>query len=429
MILVNGTIYESDEANNILPTLEKRVCRTLQRPLLNPSVVVEACDQLAQRIEKGEYFEPLQSLIKDKHITMEQLEQVVHSFKRESLLYKLKIELADDISDVKLTPPFYQGTPIIRKRIPLGVLFHIAAGNIDGLPAYSVIEGLLAGNINILKLPSADHGFTIQLLFELMKIAPILADYIYVFDTPSNDIAGMQAMARCANGIVVWGGDIATLSVRKLAAPNTKIIEWGHKISFAYITKQGISDMALAGLAHHMLETKQLLCSSCQGIYIDTNDMSVVYDFCERFIAILERVARDYKLPAIGMQAQLTLLLYNEELKAVQSGKRIYKGKFCSIIVSKDRKLETSFTHGNCWVKALPRKSIINCLHGYKGYLQTVGLLCGSSERAELSELLCKAGAIRITNGDDMSRMLCGETHDGEYPLQRYTKIIEVSLP
>ena len=41
---------------------------------------------------------------------------------------------------------------------PLGVLLHIAAGNADGLPAFSVAEGLATGNINILKLPQADNG-------------------------------------------------------------------------------------------------------------------------------------------------------------------------------------------------------------------------------------------------------------------------------
>jgi hypothetical protein len=76
-------------------------------------------------------------------------------------------------------------------------------------------------------------------------------------------------------------------------------------------------------------------------------------------------------------------------------------------------------------VKALPREQIIRRLHRYKGYLQTVGLLCGKGERITLSEIFCRAGATRVTMGNEMSRMLCGEAHDGDYPLRRYTKVVE----
>ncbi|MBB2183343.1 hypothetical protein H0486_10685 [Lachnospiraceae bacterium MD1] len=64
-------------------------------------------------------------------------------------------------------------------------------------------------------------------------------------------------------------------------------------------------------------------------------------------------------------------------------------------------------------------------MHRNKGYLQTVALLCATNEIAELSELFLKAGATRITTVKDMSRMLCGEAHDGEYPLRRHSRIVE----
>lgn len=428
MILVNGSILSSDEIINILPTLEKRVCKTLKKPLLNPMLVVEACHQLAMKMEQGCYQELLMRLITEEHITAEQINTAVNMLKRDYLLNKIDFELGKTPYNRKLSALDNKNGSIIVKRMPLGVLFHIAAGNVDGLPAYSVIEGLLVGNINILKLPASDHDLTIKLLYELIKMEPVLSDYIYVFDTSSNELASMQAMAKCADAIVVWGGDTAIGEVRKFATPNTRIIEWGHKISFAYVTEMGMNDSDLTELAHHILDTKQLLCSSCQGIYLDTHEEADIYDFSERFFAIMEKVSLDYPSPSVGIQAQLTLLLYNQELEAVKSGKKIYRGKNCSISASSDKKLEVSFTYGNCWVKALPREYIISRLHRYKGYLQTVGLLCGQEEREELSGLLLRAGATRVTNAGDMSRMVSGEAHDGEYPLIRYSKIVEYSM-
>ena len=240
MILVNGSILSSDEIVHILPTLEKRVCKTLQKPFLDPMLVVEACHQLAVKIEEGYYQELISQLIKEEHVTAEQINIAIEMFKRESLIYKLNFELGKIPYKMKLSTNVNKKDSIHVRRMPLGVLFHISAGNVEGLPAYSVIEGLLAGNINILKLPAADHGLTIKLLNELVKLEPILSEYIYVFDTSSNDLISLQAMAKCADVIVVWGGDTAIREVRKLATPNTRIIEWGHKISFAYVTEKGM---------------------------------------------------------------------------------------------------------------------------------------------------------------------------------------------
>ena len=66
------------------------------------------------------------------------------------------------------------------------MLLHIAAGNVDGLPAYSVAEGLLTGNINILKLPQADNGLSIEILRQLIAVEPALTDFIFMVDKTSN---------------------------------------------------------------------------------------------------------------------------------------------------------------------------------------------------------------------------------------------------
>lgn len=420
MLLINGEILPSDAIRDILPTLNKRICKTLQKPLLDPMLVVEACHKLAIRIEHGDYSDYLQAFITEQHINTRQLQQAVHLLKRDSLLYKLKTELGDYYYNKEIEENHFT-----KRRMPLGVLFHIAAGNVDALPAYSVIEGLLAGNINILKLPAADKAFTVHLLSELIKADHRLADYIYVFDSASGDTAQLKAMAGCADAVVVWGGDEAIHSVRQLAPANTKIIEWGHKLSFVYITAQGMEEERLKLLARHILSTKQLLCSSCQGIYIDTADPSVLDDFCRSFLPVLEEEASAYPAYPIEMQAQLTLLQYTRELEAATGDMHIFRGERCSLTVSSDRRLESSLTHGNCWVKALAQNRIISSLHRYKSYLQTAGLLCSMQEREPLSQLLCRAGVTRVIYSGDMSQMRRGEAHDGEYPLLRYSKIVE----
>ena len=346
---------------------------------------------------------------------------------KEYLSSKLEIELGRDYftSIREFTPPFYSGT--VREQVlPLGVLLHIAAGNAEGLPVFSVIEGLLTGNINILKLPGADDGVSGRLLIELIKIEPRLKEYIYVFDCPSTEIESIKKMADAADAIVVWGSDQAVSAVRHLAGTNTKIIEWGHKISFAYITKPVMNDVReLEALAHNICGTDQLLCNSCQAVCLDTDDMADVHQFCGTFIEILGRVSRLYpQRYDIGLNAQIALRLRNEEIEEIYGEKKLYKGSGCSLIASGGYGLEPALLFRNCIVRRLPRGQIIKTLKPLKSHLQTAALICEENERQPLSEVFSRTGIVRITKAQNMSVNYCGSPHDGEYPLRRYTRTV-----
>lgn len=264
--------------------------------------------------------------------------------------------------------------------MPLGVLFHIAPDNAPGAAFMTAVEGLLAGNINLVKLPSGDDAISLMLLLKLTELAPELAEYIYVFDYSSNESDKLQRLMDTSDAAVVWGGDEAIKSVRRMAKPNTEIIEWGHKISFAYIADTGRKE-ELAALAGHICRTEQLLCSSCQGIFIDTDDMQEIYGFCEEFIKILsEQSEKTPRRFDTAKTAQLTLLQRNSKIVRELEGKKVYQGTDCSITASEDSELETSIMFRNIWVKRLKRNEIIQ-LKKHKNHLQTAGLICGDDER------------------------------------------------
>ncbi|MFQ9057645.1 MAG: acyl-CoA reductase [[Eubacterium] siraeum] len=60
--------------------------------------------------------------------------------------------------------------------------------------------------------------------------------------------------------------------------------------------------------------------------------------------------------------------------------------------------------------------------------MQTAGLICDKAYRAELTDLLLSAGVTRVTQAGNMSAYFFGESHDGEYPLSRYTRKINIEL-
>ena len=429
MILFDGKTYESSEQDRLLNELEERIPKILSAKQLSPEVVIDAVEQLRVDLLKGRFDDLLTAFPKDTVETYKKQAEALLS--KEHLHKKLETELG---STEEYVTDKIEGFAQIRvRKMPLGVLFHISAGNMDFLPAYSLAEGLMTGNINILKLPSADNGLSLKLIMQLIEYRPELKDYIYVFDTASTDIQGMRKMAELSNAISVWGSDMAIEAVRGLAPTGAKIIEWGQKLGFCYVSKLHEvtnPEEELSGLAKHIATTKQLLCSSCQVIYIDTEDEGEIKAFADRFLPVLETAVNGNTTQEIGIRARDTLVSYTQRLKSYlgeeEKHENVLRGKGCSLILAQDSRLELSPMMCNVLIKPLPRKDIGKTLYESRYHLQTAGLICPEKDRAEFAELFTQLGLIRVTRGADMSAYFPGECHDGEYALNRYMRVVNV---
>ncbi len=418
MLLIHGEIIETNFEEKYIENIYQDCLHTLNKTnRLTCEKVIKACDTLYQKVMRGDFADYVEPMLKMADISVKHFEKMARLFSRAEMEYKCRTELGEDFPNLS---SLKDGTK--RVLCPLGILFHIAAGNVDGLPAYSVIEGLLAGNINILKLPAGDNGLSIRLLHELIRTEPELSEYIYVFDVPSTDLKCMKTFADMADGIVVWGGDEAVRAARSMADITTKIIPWGHKLSFAYVTPQ-IKNDELYELALHICETNQVFCSSCQGIFVDTEDETVMEEIGTRFFEELKRANLKRGKADIGMRGRNTIRLYKDMLEK-DCQDHILSEQGVSVVMRKDSELELSYLFRNVWVKKLPREHIISSLKKHKNHLQTCGLFCSEEDSRELRRLLATAGVVRIT-GADMSRTLPGEAHDGTYALREYTRVVE----
>lgn len=418
MILYKGEVYPDGKQEELISSLEGDMLETLQNNrTLTYNDVIDACDKLYQRVMNHEFDSIVLPLLEMANMPYSTFERYAKYFSKEGLLKKIDIELGDlkngelDLDEENT-----------RHYEPLGILFHIAAGNVDLLPAYSVVEGLLVGNINILKLPTGDNGMSIRLLQELIKESPILKDYIYVFDVPSTEVETIKQLANLADATIVWGGDMAQKAARTFVDIHSSIISWGHKISFTYVDKN-VTDEELKALCESICATNQLFCSSSQGIYVNTDDVNELKALAERVLPLFAETSKKMGTLPLTMKAKNSLLIYNEKLEG--NADKVFTKDGVSIIVKEDNKLELSFLFQNIWIKPLKKEDIIKVLKPNKNLLQTVSINKLIEGKKEISSLLAKAGATRITALGDNSRMLAGESHDGEYALRRYIRVVE----
>lgn len=409
-----------------MEALRREIYRTYEAGALTSEMVIAACERLAAALDEDMLVIQLTDLGYSREKALREVHMAKTHLTRKHLEDKVVRELGD-ANDWK----------------PMGTLFHIPAGNVDALPFFSVLEGLLVGNVNLLKSPLTDGGLT-ELVFEkLIEVEPKIKPYVYIFDVPSTDVATIEKLIALSNAVVIWGGDQAIVALRQLVPPQVKLIEWGHKLSFAYlsagmvtcfINRQNASDAqqinaAFDEIAYNMCDTDQLYCNSAQGIYVDSADMTLITEMGAYYLERFKQMAHTHKreLP-LGILAQTTLACCTEQLESVTQEKTFFGAQGVSVTVKSDSALETSIQFRNCWMKPLPTDQLIRTLAPHKEHLQTMGLACLPHEQQMLSERLLTAGLVRIKTPKQMSELNLAEPHDGEYPLRLYTKrVVDLS--
>lgn len=122
-----------------------------------------------------------------------------------------------------------------------GIAFHIAPSNVPVNYAYSLIAGLLTGNINIVRIPSKDFPqveMINQAINESLEKYPILKRFIFLVkygrNQKVNDVFSAMADIR-----IVWGGDTTIAELRKSPlAPRAGEITFADRYSIAIIDSE-----------------------------------------------------------------------------------------------------------------------------------------------------------------------------------------------
>ncbi|MFE5867613.1 aldehyde dehydrogenase family protein [Streptomyces roseifaciens] len=426
-----GAFIGDDEAARRLKTLPAAVEQALSSPL-DTETVLAACDGLANALRDPAH--PVRARLAP-HVPAGEdadalLGELAAFLDRGALSRKLRRELGGTAPQ-RLNRPDAKET-VYEAWAPVGLVAHIAPGNAATVAPLSLIEGLLAGNVNVLKTSSADTLLAQHLLAELAALDPTgaVAERVIVLRFSSGRQEWLKLMCAPADAVAVWGGEAAVEGVAAHVPAGCRLVEWGHKISFAYLTRDAWADEeTLAALAADVCLFEQQACSSPQVVYLDTEDADEVFAFAERFAAVLAGMpaaAAEDLDPA--EEAELTTTELIARLEEHLGLTRVIAAPDGSWRVMADTRpaLTASPLHRSVWVKPLPRKGLIGALRPMRRYLQTAGIAGSRTDVAELAATVLAAGATRVTPVGAMTAGYSGEPHDGVYALQRYSRRVAV---
>lgn len=422
-----GAWMDDASITHLLDTLEDRTQQVVTGPRLSPLVVLAAAEKLITKLER--HRPALESWGLDELEIEETLDALRHALSRPELERKIKRELGN-LDPARLVR-FDFRTPTYEAWVPLGLLAHVTAGNAPAAGVLSAVEGLLSGNLNVIKVASDDPGFTAEVLAALADedATGQIAARLVVLHFSSSRTDWMSKVLGSADAVAVWGGEEAINGVTELVRPGTRVIDWGPKLSFAYLTRDLWSDVdTLHALAADVCALEQQACSSPQVIYLDTEDPQQVFAFAERFASVLELTGPPTREPSQAEWAEITNTVVVTQLEEHLGLTKVHTGEHWRVMADVRSALRTSPLYRSVWVKPLPRKQITSTLRPMRRYLQTVGLAAERPDVAVLARAFVSVGVQRITTPGSMLGGYSGEPHDGVYALQRYSNRVAVQL-
>jgi hypothetical protein len=141
--------------------------------------------------------------------------------------------------------------------VPQGVVFHIPPANVDSLFAYTLALSILAGNANIVRLPSqqtAGMQCLRRILADVLARHPALAARTFFVQYP-HDAALTQRISSFCDLRMVWGGDATVAALRAIPLPPfAHDVVFPDRRSLAAISLAAYADLSPAGrddLAEH----------------------------------------------------------------------------------------------------------------------------------------------------------------------------------
>ncbi|AOK50849.1 long-chain-fatty-acyl-CoA reductase [Burkholderia sp. MSMB617WGS] len=417
MYLLHGVLHADHDLDTALALLRERLADTLADPL-DSETVLACAERFAEALQEG-----APSALPDTAARAE----LAAFCRRPALQAKLSRELGEQPGSLRR--PDYR-EPRFEAWRPLGVVLHVTPANAALLPFMAVLEGLLAGNINWLRPSSRTDDLSARLLAELLRhdASGRLAAHIAVLPVPS---ARLGALLACADGVSAWGGATALAALRAQLPPGCRWIDWGHRISFAYLAPDALSDAQLDALADDVCRHDQQACSSPQAVLVDSDDPATLDTLARRLAAALRRRAPHW--PALRADRQeaaeisTRMAFHRLDQAFADAPGEVIDGDGWRIAWTLREELTPSPLFRTVELRPAPRARLAGILRPWRTHLQSCGLVA-AARVPELSRLLLAAGVSRITPVGRMHDGYAGEPHDGAYALQRLSRRVSVSL-
>lgn len=365
------------------------------------------------------------------------VKRLLSGCRRDDLFALLQGELHDPaVLDSFRPRPAVRGS---HRAMGPAVTTHIFSGNVPGLPAISLIHGLLVKSANLGKPAAEEPVFPALFARSIAVVDPKLAASVAILPWTGGDLAVEAAAFAASDAVIVSGSDASVESVRGRVPAGVRFVGHGHRVSIGVIGREALEPAALPGLAERAAYDVSLFdqqgCVSPHVIYVERGGAVPPEGFAERLaeaMAAFERAMPRGRL-AVEEASAIQQARTEAELRELREEPvRLFAspgGTAWTVIYEDDPAFVPSCLNRVIRVKPLTDAGeLANLIRPVSRYLQTVGTAMSRERRDRLASSLASLGVCRICAIGEMPHPPLSWHHDGGFsllPLLSWTSIEE----
>lgn len=316
------------------------------------------------------------------------------------------------------------------------LLMHIWAGNVPGLPLWSLICGLLVKAGSIGKLPGNEPLMASWFAQLLAEIDPKLGECIAVVWWKGGDAQTEPLWLRQADVVVAYGGNQTLAAIQQQLPVTTRFLPHGHKISFGLVARSALNARQGADLArrvaYDVMRYDQAGCYSPQMLFVERGGKVSPDEFAAYIAHELCALQRKHPRSALDRDEINSLAAWRngEEMRALAGDRTLYgdPGDSWSVVsVAQAEALAPSALGRTLKVVSVDSlDEMIGLVAAQRHFLQTAAVAAAPEALFRLSGLLGKVGVTRVTAFGNMTSPEAGWHHDGRFSLLDLVTFTEI---
>jgi len=346
--------------------------------------------------------------------------------------------LAEDFANPKVLDEFQpaaKGGAV--KAFGPELLVHNWAGNVPGLPLWSLVCGLLVKAGNVGKLPSAEPLFASLFARLLAEVHPPLADCLAIVWWKGGEEQPAASLYGEADTVLAYGSNDAVDQVRRQVPVTTRFLPYGHKLGFGLIARTALdaqrAPATARAAAHDVVRYEQQGCYSPHVFYVERGGRVAPREFAQYFAGELANLQRRFPRRALALEESAAIAGWRQasELRAVGGGGAELIGDADAAwgVAYEEHapSLAPTAAHRQIQIAAVDRlDDVIPLVEPHRAFLQTAGIAAEPAELFRLAELLGTAGVTRIAAIGSMTAPEAGWHHDGRFNLLDLVRMVEI---
>lgn len=305
----------------------------------------------------------------------------------------------------------------------------IFSGNIPGIAVTSIVRALLVKAATLGKTGSGEPLLPALFARGLAEADPALGRCLAITYWPGGDELLEEVALSAADAVIVYGRNAAIESVRSRTSPSTRLLAYGHKLSFGVLAREALSEAAAPGLARlaaaEVATFDQQGCVSPHLFYAEAGGEVEPEAFARMLAVEMERIEREVPRAALPLAdaAAIRQLRGQAEFAALSGGDVIVHaspgGTAWTVIYDSAPEFVPSCLNRVVRVKRVADLGAVSrAARDIAPFLQTVGLAGSDDRLAPLVSDLAAAGASRIAPIGRMAWPPPAWHHDGRPPLR-----------